>query len=69
MILLNLFTVARSWLQTVRRFSQPRISRPEQILPETQVFSIIDTVCPGSSDPPEKMFNIFESKNEVCTIY
>ena len=22
------------------------------------------TVCPGSSDPPEKMFNIFASENE-----
>ena len=27
------------------------------------------TVCPGSSDPPEKMFNIFASENEVYTIY
>ena len=27
------------------------------------------TVCPGSSDPPEKIFNIFESENEVYTIY
>ena len=23
------------------------------------------TVCPGSSDPPEKIFNIFASENEV----
>ena len=29
----------------------------------------IDTVCPGSSDPPEKIFNIFASENEVYTIY
>ena len=28
-----------------------------------------NTVCPGSSDPPEKMFNIFASENEVYTIY
>ena len=27
------------------------------------------TVCPGSSDPPEKIFNIFASQNEVYTIY
>jgi len=27
------------------------------------------TVCPGSSDPPEKIFNIFESENEVYTNY
>ena len=27
------------------------------------------TVCPGSSDPPEKIFNIFASENEVYTIY
>ena len=26
------------------------------------------TVCPGSSDPPEKIFNIFVSGNEVYTI-
>ena len=29
----------------------------------------LDTVCPGSSDPPEKIFNIFASENEVYTIY
>ena len=23
------------------------------------------TVCPGSSDPPEKILNIFASENEV----
>ena len=28
-----------------------------------------DTVCPGSSDPPEKIFNIFASENEFYTIY
>ena len=28
----------------------------------------LHTVCPGSSDPPEKIFNIFSSENEVCTI-
>ena len=27
------------------------------------------TVCPGSSDPPEKILNIFTSENEVYTIY
>ena len=27
------------------------------------------TVCPGSSDPPEKIFNIFASENEGYTIY
>ena len=27
------------------------------------------TVCPGSSDPPEKIINIFASENEVYTIY
>ena len=27
------------------------------------------TVCPGSSYPSEKMFNIFASENEVYTIY
>ena len=27
------------------------------------------TVCPGSSDPPEKLLNIFASENEVYTIF
>ena len=27
------------------------------------------TVCPGSSDPPEKILNIFASKNEVYTVF
>ena len=27
------------------------------------------TVRPGSSDPPEKIFNIFASENKVYTIY
>ena len=27
------------------------------------------TVCPGSSDPPEKISNIFVSENEVYTIF
>ena len=31
--------------------------------------SDIRTVCPGSSDPPEKIFNIFASENEVYTIF
>ena len=35
-----------------------------------QTLDIIDyTVCPGSSDPPEKIFNIFASQKEVYTIY
>ena len=27
------------------------------------------TVCPGSSDPQEKIFNIFPSEHEINTIY
>ena len=27
------------------------------------------TVCPGSSDPPEKILNMFASENEVDTIF
>ena len=27
------------------------------------------TVCPGSSDPPEKILNIFASENEVYNIF
>ena len=26
------------------------------------------TVCPGSSDPPEKIFNIFAAENEVYAV-
>ena len=33
------------------------------------IYKILNTVCPGSSDPPEKIFNIFASENEVYTIY
>ena len=29
----------------------------------------VTTVCPGSSDPPEKVFYLFASENEVYTIY
>ena len=29
----------------------------------------VDTVCPGSSDPPGKLFNIYASENEVYTIF
>ena len=32
------------------------------------VFMLL-TVCPGSSDPPDKIFSIFASENEVYTIY
>ena len=28
-----------------------------------------DNVCPRSSDPPEKLLNIFASENEVYTIF
>ena len=27
------------------------------------------TVCPGSSDPPEKILNIFETEKDVYTIF
>ena len=27
------------------------------------------TVCPGSSDPPEKILNIFASEHDVYTIF
>ena len=33
------------------------------------VLSEKPTVCPESSDPSEKIFNIFASENEVYTIY
>ena len=29
------------------------------------VWNYLCTVCPGSSDPPEKIFDIFASENEV----
>ena len=34
-----------------------------------QNFSVLNTVCPGSSDPQEKILNIFVSENEVYTIF
>ena len=30
---------------------------------------VVVTVCPGSSDPPEKILNIFASENEVYTSF
>ena len=30
---------------------------------------LVITVCPGSSDPPEKVFDIFALENEVYTIH
>ena len=36
-----------------------------QIVPN---WSTSNTVYPGSSDPPEKIYNIFASENEDCTI-
>ena len=30
---------------------------------------IFRTVCPGSSDPPGKIFNVFASENEVYAIF
>ena len=35
----------------------------------TQILDIEYTVCPGSSDPPEKILNIFASENEVYVIF
>ena len=32
-------------------------------------YTVFSTVCPGSSDPPENIFIIFASENEVYTIY
>ena len=32
-------------------------------------FEAFTTVCPGSNDLPEKIFNIFASANKVYTIY
>ena len=40
-----------------------------QINNDEDIKSNSDTVCPGSSDPPEKIFYIFASENEVYTIY
>ena len=36
--------------------------------PHTYLFWLT-TVCPGSSDPPEKILNIFAPENEVYTIF
>ena len=32
-------------------------------------YFLVCTVCPGRSDPQEKMFDIIASENEVYTIY
>ena len=38
-----------------------------QFLAIPTVLRLDGTVCPGSSDPPEMIFNIFASENEVYT--
>ena len=35
----------------------------------SKIDNMIYTVCPGSSDPPGKLLNIFTSENEVYTIF
>ena len=35
----------------------------------TEFIYVQRTVCPGSSDPPEKIFNTFASENEGYNIY
>ena len=35
----------------------------------TTSWTVSYTVCPGSSDPPEKILNIYASENEVYTIF
>ena len=44
-------------------------SKVKLILMNVLIHSVPITVCPGSSDPPEKIFNIFAPENEVDTIY
>ena len=34
-----------------------------------EISQILITVCPGISDPPEKIFFIFASENEVYTLF
>ena len=41
----------------------------EQVSWQLFFLLLICTVCPGSSDPPEKILNIFASENEVYTIF
>ena len=45
------------------------MKKRDNILEMVREFTIKGTVCPGSSDPPEKIFIIFASENEVYTIY
>ena len=43
-----------------------------QLFPLINIFRVyiyIYTVCPESSDPPEKILDIFASENEVYTIF
>ena len=46
--------------------------REEQIsitIDDGTIFILLCTVCPGSSDPPEKIFHMFASEKEVYTIF
>ena len=54
------------WSRIEMNFMKP--STPNGMLYETALGQLY-TVCPGSSDPPEKIYDIFASENEVYTIY
>ena len=56
------------WSQLLHKFNYDISSQNNKLHKQKDIY-IKYTVCPGSSDPPEKKYNIFESENEVYTIY
>ena len=60
------------FLARVRTLMRGQVVRPTEHLYKKNIYYYllknIDTVCPGSSDPPEKICNVFASENEVYTI-
>ena len=49
-----------------KKESKKQTIRSTSMLKTDRVFR---TVCPGSSEPPGKIFNVFASETEVYTIY
>ena len=56
-------------IQTIKKVAEAIKSSMFFSIYSSFILFPIPTVCPGSSDPPEKIFSIFASENEVYNIY
>ena len=63
----NKYTTQKKLIFSQRSDPNPSPTHVSKALP--LIYTQYYTVCPGSSDPPEKILNIFASENEVYTIF